>query len=151
MNNKLTIEFTETGMRWGVESATTYETLTRVGLQFLQMLTLHTIEEYPDSRGELYDLCNAGFANVLSEIDPQAAAHPNLTEVAILLAENTLLKQAEARGMTLEEYLPEAKIIQEREFELFKRNEEGRRRHLRKSKTTTKSSPSDLPKIKLKR
>ena len=138
--NKLTIEFTETGMRWGVESQTSFETLTRVGLQFLQMLAIHTLEEYPEAKGDIYDLYNTGFTNVLSEVDPTANANPNLTEVAILLAENTLLKQAEARGMTLEEYLPEAKIIQEREFDLFKRNEEGRRRHLQKHR----NNPSNL-------
>ena len=145
--NKLTIEFTETGMRWGTENPASFEMLARVGLQFLQMLTLDAIEKYPDTRGSLYDMLNNGFTNVLNDVDPDAANHPNLTEVAILLAENTLLTQAQARGMTLDEYLPEAKIIQEREFELFKQNESGRRRHIQKAKAQrSKSNLLVLPK-----
>lgn len=130
--NKLIIEFNENGMKWGLENNTTYENLIRVGIQFLQMTTEHAMEEYPESKDEFFDMLNVGCTNMLKNVNDQYNAHPNLTEVAILLAENTLLKQAEARGLTLEEFLPEAKIIQERDFELFKRNEEGRRRHNRK-------------------
>ena len=126
----ITIEYNETGMKWGIDKPTTFEMLMRVGLQFLQMTTVHAAEQYPDNKDQFFDMPNTGMSNILNELDPTITSRPNLTEVAILLAENTLLKQAEARGMTLEEYLPEAKIIQEREFDLFKRNEEGRRRHL---------------------
>lgn len=130
--NKLIIEFNENGMKWGLENPASYETLIRVGLQFIRTVTDHAIETFPDAREEFFDMVNHGATNILRDLNENYNPHPNLTEVAILLAENTLLKQAEARGLTLEEFLPEAKIIQERDFELFKRNEEGRRRHNRK-------------------
>ena len=139
-SNKLIIEFNGNAIQISSESPTTLEQIILLCLQTIQVATeqvcminennpeFHT----PEFRRTIYDMVNTGTGNLLKDIDPSASQHPNLSEVAILLAENTLMDNAEAQGLTLEEYLPQAKKDIESDFRLFKMNQEGARRKNRK-------------------
>lgn len=142
MENILTVKFTNQGMSYNLKEPAQLGQLLQVASTligtFAEDLIAQAQKDNEDISPELFDMLNHSFANILQNISPERAGYPHLTEVAILLAENTLLNQAEARGLTLEEYLPEAKLIQERELELFKRNQEGKIRHNQKIKKQSK-------------
>lgn len=128
--NTITIEFDETGMSMVTEKPATLAEMLQVLLQSLSAAISHFIEEKDPTmedekliRKELFDLLNAGCSRILESIDPESANNPNLTEVAILLAENEILSQAKNKGLSVEEYLPIAKAEQQKKLQKLKEKE----------------------------
>ena len=105
-----------------------------LALQMILSTVDQTVANAPENiqtelRDHLYHHLNSSFTSLLELVDPSASLRPTLTEAAILLAENQILEEAERAGLSLEEYLPYANQTREKKLELFKRNEEGRKRH----------------------
>lgn len=129
----ITIQYDDKGLSLKLDQPESPENLINILNQSLLSVIDQTIQTHPDHeadiRREFYHSLNAQFSAMLEFIDPSSSQHPTLTEAAILLAENQILDEAEKSGMTLEEYLPFASAKAEEKLVLFKRNQEGRKRH----------------------
>ena len=129
----LTINYDDKGLSLKLDQPESPENLINILNQTLLSVIDQTIQTHPDHeadiRREFYHSLNAQFSAMLEFIDPSSSQHPTLTEAAILLAENQILDEAEKAGLSLEEYLPYANQDREKKLLLFKRNEEGRKRH----------------------
>lgn len=135
--NKYTIEFNEEHMDIKLEEPEPFDKLISIQLQALHMTIEDLFKQNPDAdklRPDLFDLMNTAFTNILHMIDPNSQQNPNLTEVAILLAENQLIKGAIRQGMTIEEYLPIQKKELEKDLKILKMNTEGRQAQKRKQR-----------------
>ena len=130
---QITIQYDDKGLSLKLDQPESPENLINILNQTLLSVIEQTIQTHPDHeadiRREFYHSLNAQFSAMLEFIDPSSSQHPTLTEAAILLAENQILEEASRSGMTLEEYLPYANEDREKKLLLFKRNEEGRKRH----------------------
>ena len=129
----LTINYDDKGLSLKLDQPESPENLINILNQTLLSVIDQTIQTHPDHeadiRREFYHSLNAQFSAMLEFIDPSSSQHPTLTEAAILLAENQILDEAEKAGLSLEEYLPYANQDREKKLLLFKRNEEGQKRH----------------------
>lgn len=152
--NKLTIEFDEKGLKYTLEDPAPLETLYQVLLNACIAATNsvvnHGLEvdkkfDEPSFRASVHDKLNQAFSSILGHIDPAYENHPNLTEVAILLAENEILKQADAHNLSIEEYLPIAKAEQEKQLKLWKMNQEAEKKH--KQKLNREAKPNKALKV----
>jgi len=77
----------------------------------------HFLQENPDlefyeavAYGDIADQINIGITNILNEISPRDP-DLQLTEVALLYAENTIINDAAKRGITLKQALKEYEKI----------------------------------------
>ena len=130
----LTINYDDKGLSLKFSEPEFADQVFNLALQMILSTVNETVKGAPENiqaelRDDLYHHLNANFTTLLEMVDPQQSLRPTLTEAAILLAENQILDEAERAGMTLEEYLPFASAKAEEKLVLFKRNEEGRKRH----------------------
>ena len=130
----LTITYDDKGMSLAFSEPESADMVFNLALQTILSTVDATVNNAPEEvqapiREHLYHHLNASFTTLLELVDPSASLRPTLTEAAILLAENQILEEAERAGMSLEEYLPFASAKAEEKLVLFKRNEEGRKRH----------------------
>jgi hypothetical protein len=130
----LTINYDDKGLTLKFSEPESADQVFNLALQTILSTVEQTIDTAPESvqaelRDHLYHYLNNSFTTLLELVDPQQSLRPTLTEAAILLAENQILDEAERAGMSLEEYLPYANQKAEEKLTLFKRNEEGRKRH----------------------
>ena len=130
----LTINYDDKGLTLAFSEPETADQVFNLALQMILSTVDQTVANAPENiqtelRDHLYHHLNSSFTSLLELVDPSASLRPTLTEAAILLAENQILDEAERAGMTLEEYLPYASAKAEEKLVLFKRNEEGRKRH----------------------
>ena len=130
----LTINYDDKGLTLKFSEPETADMVFNLALQMILSTVDQTVNGAPEKvqaelRDHLYHHLNASFTSLLELVDPQQTPHPTLTEAAILLAENQILDEAERAGLSLEEYLPFASAKAEEKLVLFKRNEEGRKRH----------------------
>ena len=130
----LTINYDDKGLTLAFSEPETADQVFNLALQMILSTVDQTVAGAPENiqaelRDHLYHHLNSSFTSLLELVDPSASLRPTLTEAAILLAENQILDEAERAGMTLEEYLPYASAKAEEKLVLFKRNEEGRKRH----------------------
>lgn len=130
----LTINYDDKGLTLAFSEPETADQVFNLALQMILSTVDQTVAGAPENiqaelRDHLYHHLNSSFTSLLELVDPSASLRPTLTEAAILLAENQILDEAERAGMTLEEYLPFASAKAEEKLVLFKRNEEGRKRH----------------------
>ena len=137
----LTITYDDKGLTLKFSEPESADQVFNLALQMILSTVDATVDNAPEEvrsplRETLYHHLNASFTTLLELVDPSASLRPTLTEAAILLAENQILEEAERAGMSLEEYLPYANQTREKKLELFKRNEEGRKRHNLKIRRT---------------
>ena len=137
----LTITYDDKGLTLKFSEPESADQVFNLALQTILSTVDATIDNAPEEvqaplREQLYHHLNASFTTLLEMVDPAASLRPTLTEAAILLAENQILEEAERAGLSLEEYLPYANQTREKKLELFKRNEEGRKRHNLKIRRT---------------
>ena len=130
----LPITYDDKGLTLKFSEPESADMVFNLALQTILSTVDATVDNAPEEvqsplRTELYHHLNASFTTLLELVDPQQSLRPTLTEAAILLAENQILEEAERAGLSLEEYLPYANQSREKKLELFKRNEEGRKRH----------------------
>ena len=130
----LTINYDDKGLTLKFSEPESADMVFNLALQAILSTVDQTVNGAPEKvqaelRDHLYHHLNASFTSLLEIVDPSASLRPTLTEAAILLAENQILEEAERAGLSLEEYLPYANQSREKKLELFKRNEEGRKRH----------------------
>ena len=130
----LTITYDDKGLTLTFSEPESADMVFNLALQTILSTVDATVDNAPEEvqaplREQLYHHLNASFTTLLELVDPSASIRPTLTEAAILLAENQILEEAERAGLSLEEYLPYANQSREKKLELFKRNEEGRKRH----------------------
>lgn len=130
----LTINYDDKGLTLKFSEPESADMVFNLALQTILSTVEQTIATAPEEhqaplREHLYHHLNTSFTSLLELVDPSASLRPTLTEAAILLAENQILDEAERAGMSLEEYLPHANQKAEEKLVLFKRNEEGRKRH----------------------
>lgn len=130
----LTITYDDKGLTLAFSEPESADMVFNLALQMILSTVDQTVAGAPEKvqaelRDHLYHHLNTSFTSLLELVDPSASLRPTLTEAAILLAENQILEEAERAGMSLEEYLPYANQSREKKLELFKRNEEGRKRH----------------------
>lgn len=130
----LTINYDDKGLTLKFSEPESADMVFNLALQTILSTVEQTVDNAPEEvrtplREQLYHHLNTSFTALLELVDPQQSPHPTLTEAAILLAENQILDEAERAGMSLEEYLPHANQKAEEKLVLFKRNEEGRKRH----------------------
>ena len=131
---KLTINYDDKGLTLEFSEPESADQVFNLALQTILSTVDETVKGAPEDvqaglREHLYHHLNGSFTALLEMVDPSASLRPTLTEAAILLAENQILEEAERAGLSLEEYLPYANQSREKKLELFKRNEEGRKRH----------------------
>ena len=130
----LTINYDDKGLTLAFSEPEAADMVFNLALQTILSTVEQTVDSAPEEvrsplREQIYHHLNASFTTLLEIVDPQQSLRPTLTEAAILLAENQILEEAERAGMSLEEYLPFASAKAEEKLVLFKRNEEGRKRH----------------------
>lgn len=130
----LTINYDDKGLTLRFSEPESADMVFNLALQTILSTVEQTVDNAPEEvrpplREQIYHHLNASFTSLLELVDPQQSLRPTLTEAAILLAENQILDEAERAGMSLEEYLPHANQKAEEKLVLFKRNEEGRKRH----------------------
>ena len=130
----LTINYDDKGLSLKFSEPESADMVFNLALQTILSTVEQTVASAPEEvqsplREQIYHHLNASFTSLLELVDPQQSLRPTLTEAAILLAENQILEEAERAGLSLEEYLPYANQTREKKLELFKRNEEGRKRH----------------------
>ena len=130
----LTINYDDKGLTLAFSEPEAADMVFNLALQTILSAVEQTVSSAPEEvqaplRTELYHHLNGSFTSLLEIVDPSQSLRPTLTEAAILLAENQILEEAERAGMSLEEYLPFASEKAEEKLVLFKRNEEGRKRH----------------------
>ena len=130
----LTINYDDKGLTLAFSEPETADQVFNLALQMILSTVDQTVAGAPENiqaelRDHLYHHLNSSFTSLLELVDPSASLRPTLTEAAILLAENQILDEAERAGLSLEEYLPHANKKAEEKLVLFKRNEEGRKRH----------------------
>ena len=133
--NVIKLTFDQKGLSMETRHPATLAELLQVLLQAIAAAVQHflkekamTDEDERSVRKELFDMLNAGFSKVLESIDPESSNNPNLTEVAILLAENQLIAEAEKKGMTVEDYLPIAKAEQQKALQRLQEKEKEKRK-----------------------
>ena len=130
----LTINYDDKGLTLKFSEPESADQVFNLALQMILSTLDQTVNGAPEKvqaelRDHLYHHLNTSFTSLLELVDPSASLRPTLTEAAILLAENQILDEAERAGMSLEEYLPFSSAKAEEKLVLFKRNEEGRKRH----------------------
>ena len=130
----LTITYDDKGLTLAFSEPESADMVFNLALQMILSTVDQTVATAPEKvqaelRDHLYHHLNSSFTTLLELVDPTQTLRPTLTEAAFLLAENQILDEAEKAGMSLEEYLPFASAKAEEKLVLFKRNEEGRKRH----------------------
>ena len=149
--NQITINFDDREMSMSVAERATFEQillaeLTAISFTCEQLLKTTPETDHPAIKASIADMINTGLTNVLESLGVGPSTDSTLTEIAILLAENKIMRDADANGMTLQEYLPLAREKEQKEFDLFRRNEEGQRRHNRKRNAEQK--PNNVFKLR---